>query len=452
MSSFSKHFGPEMKVKPPGPKAQEIINEDRQYLSTSLSRTAELVGKRAHGAYVEDVDGNIYLDFGSGIAVTTVGHTHPKVVQAVQTQVAELIHVNSCDYLSLPQVDYARRIIELAPGSFPKRVFFSNSGTEAVEAAIKSAVYHTQKHGIISFIGGFHGRTMGALSLTSNSPVSRRHYLGSMMPNVAFTPFANPYRNPFKGDCAEETLRFLEEKILGHVMPAEDCAAIIVEPIQGAGGYIIPPKAFLQGLQEICRKYDLLLIVDEVQTGFGKTGCMFASEAFGIEPDLLCLSKSIAAGLPMGLTLARRDLLEWDLNTHENTLGGNPVVVAAANAVLDIFEEEKLTERAKEIGKQIILALRRLQDKNPQIGDLRGMGTMIGIEFITDAATKCPAPVIRDRFIQACFERGLLVLGAGQSSVRLAPPLILTENEIDVGLAIIETALEVATSGSKECA
>jgi 4-aminobutyrate aminotransferase len=434
---------PQIVVTPPGPKARELMQRDNRLLSTSLSRTANLVGLRAHGAYVEDVDGNIFLDFGSGIAVTVMGHTHPKVVQAIQKQAAELIHVNSCDYFSLPQVEYAERITQLTPGSFAKRVFYSCSGSEAVETAIKAAIYHTRRHGIIAFTGGFHGRTMGAVGMTTNSPVSRRYYTGSMMSNVAFAPFAHPYRNPFAGDCAIASLRYLEEQVLGRIMPPEDCAAIIFEPMQGAGGYIVPPVEFIKGLEQICRDKGILLIADEVQTGFAKTGYMFACEAFGVEPDLLCLSKSIAAGLPMGLTVARADLLEWDLNTHENTLGGNPVVLAAALAVLDVFVEEKLAERARVIGEKLRAGLNVLQKEYTVIGDVRGMGAMIGIEFVKDRITKEPAHDFREKFIELCFENGLLVLGAGASSIRLAPPLILVDEDIQVGLAIMRKVLEL---------
>lgn len=422
----------------PGPKALEVIGEDSTFMSTSLSRTAMLVGNRAHGSFVEDIDGNVYLDFGSGIAVTSMGHTHPKVVDAIKKQAELLIHVNSCDYLSIPQVEYAKRITSMTPGDFPKRVFFSNSGAEAIETAIKSAIYHTKKHGIISFLGGFHGRTMGALGLTSNSPVSRRYYTGSMMPQVVFSPYANPYRNRFSGDCAEASLAFLREEILGRILPPEDCAAIIFEPIQGAGGYIVPPKRFIEGLREIATENELLLIADEVQTGFGKTGYMFACEAFGIEPDIICLSKSIAAGLPMGATVARAELLEWDQNTHENTLGGNPVVLAAALAVLDVFEEEHLVEQARVIGEKISRGLRELQKANPIIGDVRGLGSMIGFELVKDTKSKTPAHSARDQLIKLCFESGLLILGAGASSVRLAPPLTMKAHEVELGLEILE--------------
>ena len=445
MASLKPNVGPRIVVTPPGPRAKEIIALDHQFLSTSLSRTAELVGVRAHGVYVEDIDGNRFLDFGSGISVTIMGHTHPRVVEAIRRQAAELIHVNSCDYLSVPQVDFAQRITGLTPGDFPKRVFFSSSGSEAIEAAIKSAVYHTKRHGFIAFTGGFHGRTMGALGLTTNAPVSRRHYAGSLMPNVAFAPFAYPYRSPFAGDCATETLRFLEEQILDRVLPTEDCAAIVYEPIQGAGGYIVPPREFIQGLQKICRERDILLIADEVQTGFAKTGYMFASEAFGTEPDILCLSKSIAAGLPMGATVARAELLDWAPNTHENTLGGNPVVLSAALAVLDVIEEEKLTTRARLIGERLTQGLHELQSRHALIGDVRSMGAMVGIELVRDRETKEPATKQRDAFIKACFERGLLVLGAGASSIRLSPPLVMTEEEVEMGVAVMDEALMILT-------
>jgi 4-aminobutyrate aminotransferase len=439
-----KYDRPMIQSGPPGPKACALIAEDNSLLSTSLSRTSDLVGVRAHGAFVEDVDGNVYLDFGSGIGVNVMGHTHPRVVRAIQRQAEELIHVNSCDYYSPPQIEYARRIMSLSPGNYRKRIFFSNSGAESVECAIKAAKFSTGRPGMIAFVGGFHGRTMGALALTSSSPVARRRYTSSLMPDVAFAPYAYCYRCPFgqrKEACGLECLRYLEDWVLGKVMPVEDCAAVVVEPIQGAGGYIIPPPAFLQGLERICAERGLLLIVDEVQTGFGKTGSLFACDTFGITPDILCLSKAIAAGLPMGATITRSTLLEWELNTHENTLGGNPVVVAAALAVLDIFEEEKLTTAAIRIGERLSQGLRALQDRFEIIGDVRSAGAMLGMEFVTDRLTKEPAREARDRFIKGCFEHGLLTLGAGPSSVRLTPPLILTDGQIDTGLSIIEEVL-----------
>ncbi len=441
---MERYLRPELATVPPGPKARQLIEEDNRLLSTSLSRTSELVGKRAHGAFVEDVDGNIYLDFGSGIAVTVVGHTHPRVVEAVQRQAGELIHVNSCDYLSLPQVEYAGRITALSPGAFPKRVFFSNSGTESVECGIKAAKYHSRHPGIVAFIGGFHGRTMGSLALTSNSLVSRRHYMASLMPNVAFSPFAYCYRCPFAQSyplCDLECLKYLEEWVLGKLMPKEDCAAIVVEPIQGAAGFIVPPKEFLQGVERICRENDIYFMVDEVQTGFGKTGQMFACDYFDLTPDILCLSKAIAAGLPMGATVTRAELLEWDLNTHENTLGGNPVVVSAALAVLEILEQERLLQAATRIGDRIFSGLKALQERFEFMGDVRGAGAMIGIEFVKDRETKEPATEKRDEFIKGCFQRGLLTLGAGASSIRLAPPLILTDEQVDIGLGIVEEVL-----------
>ena len=435
---------PVIRVTPPGPKAQALIAQDKTLLSTSLSRTSELVGVRADGAFVEDADGNVYLDFGSGIGVTAVGHNHPSVVKAIQRQAETLIHLNSCDFYSPPQVDYAARLLALSPGDFPKRVFFSNSGAESIECGIKVVKYQTGRPGMIAFVGAFHGRTMGALALTSYSAVARRRYTASLMPGVAFAPYAYCYRCPFGNrpeNCGMECLAYLEKSVLGKVMPDEDCGAIVVEPVQGAGGYIVPPAAFLQGIERICRERGILLMVDEVQTGFGKTGEMFACDYFGITPDILCLSKAIASGLPMGATITRADLLEWELNTHENTLGGNPVVLAAAAAVLDVFEAESLPEAAARIGERLVNRLRQMQARHEFMGDVRSAGSMIGIEFVEDRETKKPAGTLRDRFVERCFEHGLLTLGAGPCSVRLAPPLILTDGQVDMGLAIIEQAL-----------
>ena len=436
--------GPKIVVEPPGPKAREWIERDNQVLSTSLSRTAALVALRAHGPYVEDVDGNVFMDFGSGIAVSVMGHTEEHVVKAVQDQAAELIHANSCDYLTLPQVEYAERFLKMTPGDYPKRAFFSNSGAESIECGIKIAKYHTKRPGSIAFLGAFHGRFMGSLALTTNSPVSRRYYISSMMPGVAFSPYAYCYRCPFKQSypgCNMECLQFLRENVLNQVIPPEDCAFMIIEPLLGAAGFIIPPKEFLQGVQDICRENGILLIVDEVQTAFGKTGYFLASEYFGLEPDILCVSKAIAAGLPMGITVTRSELLEWELNTHENTLGGNPVVVAGALAVLDLYEKQGFTEKAAQVGEWLQAGVRELQEKYDLIGDVRALGAMVGIELVESRETKEPATEKRNRLVELTFKKGLLILGAGKSSVRLAPVHTMTEDEVKLGVKILDQAL-----------
>lgn len=438
------YTGPKIVVDPPGPKAREWIGRDNDVLSTSLSRTSDLVALRAHGPYVEDVDGNVFMDFGSGIAVSVMGHTEEHVVKAVQDQAAELIHANSCDYLTLPQVEYAERFVKMCPGDFKKRAFFSNSGAECIECGIKVAKYNTKKTGSIAFLGAFHGRFMGSLALTTNSPVSRRHYISSMMPAVAFSPYAYCYRCPFKQQypgCNMECLEFLKENVLNRVIPPEDCAFMIIEPIQGAGGFIIPPKEFLQGVQDICRENGILLMVDEVQTAFGKTGYFLASEYFGLEPDILCVSKAIAAGLPMGITVTRAELMEWDLNTHENTLGGNPVVVAGALAVLDLYEKKGFIGKAAQVGEWLQAGVKELEEKYEIIGDVRALGTMVGIEFVESRETKEPATEKRNRLIELSFKKGLLILGAGKSSVRLAPVHTMTEDEIKLGVKILDEAL-----------
>ncbi|MFH1039406.1 MAG: aminotransferase class III-fold pyridoxal phosphate-dependent enzyme [PVC group bacterium] len=442
------YTGPKIIVDPPGPKAKAWIERDNRVLSTSLSRTNDLVALRAHGPYVEDVDGNVFMDFGSGIAVSVMGHTEPTVVKAVQDQAAQLIHANSCDYLTLPQVEYAERFVKLCPGDFKKRVFFSNSGAECIECGIKVARYNTGRAGSIAFLGAFHGRFMGSLALTTNSPVSRRRYISSMMPGVAFSPYAYCYRCPFKQKhpgCGLECLQYLKENVLNRVIPPEDCAFIIVEPIQGAGGFIIPPKEFLQGVQEVCRENGILLMVDEVQTAFGKTGYFLASEYFGLVPDILCVSKAIAAGLPMGITVTRSELMEWELNTHENTLGGNPVVVAGALAVLDLYEKKGFTGKAAKVGEWLQEGIRELQEKYELIGDVRALGTMVGIELVESRKTKEPATKKRNRLIELTFKKGLLILGAGKCSVRLAPVHTMTEDEVKVGIQILDDALAEIT-------
>ena len=439
---------PRIVVDPPGPKAQAWIQRDESTLSPSLTRSSQLVGLRAEGVFVEDVDGNIFLDFGSGIAVTGLGHRHPDVIAAVKKQLDQLIFVNSLDYFTVPQVEYAEMLFKVTPGNFRKRVFYCNSGSEAIDTAIKMAKWHTRRAYGIGYINGFHGRTIGAVSFTTTGASARRGF-APMYPIGHFVPYPYCYRCLFNREypsCDLYCMNYLTDIMLKKITPAEEVAFILVEPIQGAGGYIVPPKEFLPRLQQICRDQGILLILDEVQSGFGRTGKMFASQAFGIEPDIMAVSKALAHGLPAGAAIARAEVMNWEPGAHEGTLNGGPVIMEAAKAVLQVIAKEKLLKKSAEQGAYLKDQLLQLQKRYPLIGDVRGLGLMVGIELIKDSR-KTPALKERNKLLDEAFKRGLLLLGAGESSIRLAPPLIITREQIDIGLSIIEDCLKRITSG-----
>jgi len=440
---------PKIVVTPPGPKAREFIERDHVVTSPSLTRTAPLVGVEAGGVWVKDIDGNIFLDFSSGIAVTNIGHRHPKVVEAIKHQADKLLFVNSCDFYTLPQVELIERLFEVTPGRFRKRAFLGNSGTEAVEAALKIAQWHTRNYYVLAFIGGFHGRTMGSLQLTTTSVAVRRHFKG-MMQGVFHVPYAYCYRCPFKQEypkCGLWCVGYIEDVILKKVCPPDDLACMVVEPIQGAGGYIVPPEEYLPALAKLCKDNNIIFVADEVQSGFCRTGKWFACEHWGVEPDIITISKAIAAGLPCGAAISRAELMDWEPGAHENTLGGNPVICAAALEVLDVLKSERLDENAAEVGGYLFKRLKELAEKHELIGDVRGRGMMIGVELVKDRGTKEPAKEERDKLMANAFKRGLMLLGAGVSSLRLAPPLVLTREQADVGLDIIEEALKEVEQG-----
>ena len=437
-------FKPKIVVSPPGPRARRLIERDKEAFSPSLTRTAPLVGVETEGMWVKDIDGNVYLDFGSGIATVNVGHRHPMVVQAIKDQVDKCDHVNSCDYYTVPQVELAEQLFQTTPGEFKKRIFFANSGTEAVECGIKVAKWHTKRYYFIGFIGGFHGRTMGSLSFTTTHLSARRHY-APMMPGVLHVPYAYCYRCLFKQkypECGLYCLDYIQDVIFKKIVSPEEVAGILIEPIQGAGGYIVPPDEYLPRLKGICEENGILFIDDEVQTGFARTGKMWACEHWNVVPDIMCIAKAMAGGLPVGACITRTDIMDWTPTAHENTLGGNPIVMAAALAVLKVIIEEKLVENARNIGEYAIKRLMEMQETYEIIGDVRGKGLMIGVELVKDTKTKAPAGEERDRLIMEAFRRGLLLIGAGPSSIRLAPPLIITKQQMDIGLEIFEEALK----------
>lgn len=436
------YSGPKIVVAPPGPAARKLIEQDEKILSGSLTRSAPLVGEKAEGMYIEDPDGNIFMDFGSGIAVTALGHRHPAVVAAIKNQLNKMIFVNSLDYYSPPQVEYAERICALTPGNFEKRIFYTNSGSESVEAAIKVAKAHNRRPYGIGYINGFHGRTMGAISFTTTNVEGRRGF-APMYPIGQFVPYPYCYRCMFNKEypsCGLECMNYMTEIVFKKIIPPDEVSFIILEPIQGSGGYIVPPKEFFTELRAICDKHGIVLIADEVQTGFGRTGKMFACEHFGLEPDVITLSKAFAHGLPAGAAIAKAEIMDWDPGAHEGTLNGGPVIMEAAKAVLDVLDEEKLVENAETMGSYLKKQLMSLQEKYRAIGDIRGLGLMVGLEFVGPDGTT-PAKELRDSLIQAAFQKGLLLLGAGANSIRLAPPLIVKEKEIDTAVGIIEDCL-----------
>jgi len=439
--SYSK---PNIVVPPPGPKAQAWIRKDEGLLSPSLTRSSQLVGLKAERVYVEDVDGNVFLDFGSGIAVTGLGHRHPDVIAAIKRQLDQLIFVNSLDYFTVPQVEYAEMLCAATPGSFAKRVFFTNSGSESIDTAIKMAKWHTRRPYGIGFVNGFHGRTVGAVSFTTTG-VSARRGFAPMYPVAHFVPYPYCYRCLFNREypgCDLHCMRYLTDVTLKKIAPPDEVAFILVEAVQGAGGYIVPPKEFLPRLAEICRTHGILLVVDEVQTGFARTGKMFASEHFGVEPDILTVSKAMAHGLPAGAAVARAEVMDWEAGAHEGTLNGGPVIMEAAKEVLRVIERENLLEKSRVLGAYLKEQLEGLQKRHPLIGDVRGIGLMVGVELIEDA-NKTPARDKRNRLLDEAFRRGLLLLAAGESSIRLAPPMVITREELDTGLGILEDCLKL---------
>lgn len=432
---------PDIKTPPPGPRAQAILERDRRVVSPSYPRSAPFVMARGEGAVVEDVDGNVYLDCCAGIAVAATGHAHPAVIRAIDEQARRFLHI-STDYYHEPQVALGEAIAEVAPFDGGAKVFFSNSGTEAVEAAIKLARYHTRRFNIIAFLGSFHGRTLGSLSLTSSRTVQRRGF-GPMAPGVFHAPFANPYRcapGASPDTCGEYSLSYIEHQILTHLVAPDEVAAIIFEPIQGEGGYIVPPPAFVEGLAKIAARHGMLLIADEVQSGIGRTGRMFAIEHYNVQPDIVVLAKGIASGLPMGLTIARDRVMDWPAGAHSNTFGGNPVASAAALATLELVREG-LMQNAAEVGSFLLDELKRLGERHRIIGDVRGMGLMIGIELVRDRATKERATTERDALVMSAFKRGLLVLAAGPNTVRISPPLVFTKPQAEIAVTILDQSL-----------
>jgi 4-aminobutyrate aminotransferase len=412
-------------------------------MSPSYTRSYPFVMDHGSGARVWDPDGREFLDMTTGIAVTATGHAHPRVVEAIQRQAAKFVHMSGTDFYYEVEVELAERLAALAPGDEPKRVFLTNSGTESVEAALKLARYTTGRSRLLAFIGAFHGRTMGSLSLTASKPVQRAGF-GPFLDGVHHVPYPNPYRPPFgvaPGDAAAAVLDHIEHSLFSGPVPPEEVAAIFVEPILGEGGYIVPPPDFLPGLAAICKRHGILLVADEIQSGVGRTGRWWAVDHVGVVPDIVTVAKGIASGMPLGAMIAPERLMTWPPGAHGNTFGGNPISCAAALATIDVIEDEGLLQNAAETGRRLMDGLHELAGRHELIGHVRGVGLMVAFEVVSDREARVADPVARDAVVDRAFDRDLLLLGAGKSAVRVVPPLNVTNDEIDEVLHRLDGSL-----------
>jgi 4-aminobutyrate aminotransferase len=438
---------PQIKTPLPGPEAKRVLALDKEFISPSYTRDYPLVARRGEGVFVEDVDGNTFLDCSAGIAVVSTGHCHPDVVRAIQQQAAKLIHMSGTDFYYPVMAELAQKLAQIAPGDSPKRVYFGNSGTEAVEAAMKLARYHTRRHRFIAFLGSFHGRTFGSLSLTASKAVQRNGF-GPLLPGVTHVAYPNPYRcptghRPSECACNCACADYIEKALFKTIVPPEEVAAIVVEPIQGEGGYIIPPPNFLDRLRQLADRHGILLIFDEVQCGMGRTGKMWACEHWGVVPDILVTAKGIASGLPLGVMVARADIMDWGPGAHASTFGGNPVACAAALETIRLLEEKYIANAAS-MGDYIMERLSHWPEKHSIVGEVRGKGLMIGIELVKDRETREPHPQARAKVVRRAFEQGLLVLGCGGSTLRLMPPLIIERPHADFALEVLDRCITEA--------
>jgi 4-aminobutyrate aminotransferase len=438
---------PKIVVSPPGPKARALVQKDEQFLSPSYLRYYPLVVESANDCTVKDVDGNEYIDLNSGIACMNVGHSHPRVVDAIKSQCDRFLHYSNTDFYYQEVINLAEKLAEIAPGSFEKKTYFGNSGTEAIEAAIKLAKWHTRKQLFIGFISAFHGRTIGSLSFTASKPAQRRHFF-PLMPGVAQVPYAYCYRCPFKltyPECHYWCIDFIDEFVLQKYMPAEDVAAILTEPIQGEGGYVVPPPEYFQRLKKLADKYGILFIDDEVQSGIGRTGKWFAIEHWNVEPDIICSSKALASGMPIGAAIANAKVMDWTGGSHASTFGGNPLSCVAAAAVLEIVKEEKLLDNANKQGAHALKRLEELKERTEIVGDVRGKGLMIGVELVEDKESKKPAAQKAAQVILRAWKRGVAVVTCGASTLRIAPPLTIQREMLDSALDIVEDTIREVT-------
>ncbi len=438
--------GPKIRTALPGPKAKRILEGDQRYISPSYTRSYPMVAKRGRGVIVEDVDGNEFLDFSAGIAVTSTGHCHPEVVAAIQNQAAELIHMSGTDFYYESMITLAERLSKVAPMKGPHKFYYGNSGAEAIESALKLARYHTKRQNVIAFFGAFHGRTMGALSLTASKPQQKRRF-APLVPGVTHVRYPDVYRGCEGGAQNAEAFalgcaRYIEDKLFKTILPPEEVAAIFVEPIQGEGGYVVAPTVFMQELRRICDRHGILLVADEVQSGAGRTGKWWAIEHTGVEPDIVCMAKGIASGMPLGIMMSKAEIMDWVPGSHASTFGGNPVAIAAALATMDVLEREGI-RNAEVVGKHILDRIADWPQTLDLVGDVRGRGLMIGIEVVTDKQSKTQAGAERDRIVELAFERGVLFLGCGPNTIRLAPPLIVSKEQADIAIDVLEECIRL---------
>ncbi len=441
---------PKIIVKPPGPKAKLILDRDTKVSSRSMARAYPLVVEKTYDVNFEDVDGNTYLDFNSGIAVMNFGYSHPIIINSVKNQIEKATHIAFLEYYSELPVKFSEELLHFMP--YMNRVFLTNSGTESIEAAMKLSRYYTNRKYFLSFHGSFHGRSFGALGLTSSKIVHRK-YFGPFLPTI-HVPYANPYRCPFEAhiknedECAIACLNYLENSVFKNEVSPDEVAAIFVEPVQGEGGYVVPPISFLRGLREICDKYGILYVDDEVQAGCFRTGKFLAIEHFGVKPDIVTLAKAVGGGLPLGAMITREEIMNWPPGSHASTFGGNLVSCAAGLGALEIMRNPNFGNKVVQKGNYIMKYLKELQKENSLIGDVRGLGLMIGLELVKDQKTKEHATYIRDEIIIDCFNNGLALLPSGESTIRIAPPLVITKEDIDVGLEILSDSLERIAKGA----
>jgi 4-aminobutyrate aminotransferase len=444
-AAVEEKVGPKIKTALPGPNAKRILAKDEQYISPSYTRSYPMVAKSGKGIVITDVDGNEFYDFSAGIAVTSTGHCHPHVVAAMQKQAGELIHMSGTDFYYESMVELAERLSRIAPMPGPHKFYYGNSGAEAIECALKLARYHTKRQNIIAFFGAFHGRTMGAMSLTASKPQQRRRF-APLMPGVTHVRYPDVYRGCSGGaqDAEKFALgcaRYIEEKLFKTILAPEEVAAIFVEPVQGEGGYVVAPTIFMQELRRICDRHGIMLVMDEVQSGIGRTGKWWAVEHTGVQPDMVCMAKGIASGMPLGVTMTRAEIMDWVPGSHASTFGGNPVCIAAALATLDVIEKENLLEHSAEVGGHMMKRMADWPAKLRLVGDVRGRGLMVGVEIVKNKTTKEYGAAERDLIVEKAFERGVLFLGCGPSTIRICPPLVVTKEQGDVAVDVLEECI-----------
>jgi 4-aminobutyrate aminotransferase len=438
---------PHIQTDLPGPKATELLSRDTLFVSPSYTRIYPLVVERGSGAVIEDVDGNRFLDFTAGIAVNATGHCHPEVVAAIQDQSTKLLHMSGTDFYYRPQIDLAQRLAELAPGPSPKKVFFTNSGAEAIEGALKLARWHTDRSRVVAFFGAFHGRTYGAMSLSGSKLVHRRGF-SPLVPDIHHVSFPRECSDcsGIKPGC--HCVEQIEETLFHRIAPPDEVAAIFVEAIQGEGGYHVAPPKFLPALRQLCDKYEIMLVLDEVQSGMGRTGKMFAVEHWaGVEPDIICLAKGIASGLPLGAIIAKTEVMDWPSGSHASTFGGNPVSCRAALATIELLQREYMANSV-ERGEELRAGLGKLEKKHDNLARTRGLGLMVAVDVLKTGRE--PSPQLRDQIIQTAFQRGLLLLGCGESAIRFCPPLCVTSEQVQLCLHILDDILfELGSAGAE---